>query len=502
MQFLTAFLACFFYVQPALALCCSLTPQAQWFVDSVAGSDASNGTSATTPLQTIAALLGKSIVAGDCIALKKGSTWREQLTLPADRVCVATYGTGNAPLLDASDAISGGAWTKTGGRTNIYQADLTFHFGGFPRIWENDASFTKAADLTALDSAVGYFFAGPEPFGEGDHVVTMYVHATSDGNPASNGKTYEYNSRGLGVFSQFAGNVVSNVRTRRNLANNGSFELGINSIATDITAQDGTKHNALMHGGGFWRYATMTDSYYNGQSKIALVIFDATGAGRSATLHNCSYTESVEAGGTGFYSHTSAVDATLFGTTILKNCSTSGLALGSSIAGFAATEMIIDGGTFHGPIVPGSTNNIIRNVTASQITLPYPVIAEIDTVTLSGDVTNGLIRIDGNASLNIHDSDFSNTNDFDGAIYVGDAAVVPSLTLLRNIFRATVQTNHIQGGGNVNLPASATINNNTYHYPGASSWMTYRGVVYDISAGGWAAWQALGFDANGSRVTP
>ena len=59
----------------------ALTPSAQWFVDSVGGSDSNNGTSAATPYQTIGKLLTQSITSGQLIALKCGSHFREQLDI-------------------------------------------------------------------------------------------------------------------------------------------------------------------------------------------------------------------------------------------------------------------------------------------------------------------------------------------------------------------------------------------------------------------------------------
>jgi hypothetical protein len=105
-------------------------------------------------------------------------------------------------------------------------------------------------------------------------------------------------------------------------------------------------------------------------------------------------------------------------------------------------------------------------------------------------------------SLNIHDSSFRNDKAFDGAVYFGVGASVDAFSSQRNTFLSSVQTSHLLGPGAANLPLSSTIDYNTYHYPGTSSWILYRGGTYDISSSGWAAWQALGFDAHGNRVTP
>src|ERR1019366_10771500 len=47
------------------------------------GADSNNGTSTSTPWQTIAKVNGSSFSPGDIVLFKAGCTWREKLTVPS-----------------------------------------------------------------------------------------------------------------------------------------------------------------------------------------------------------------------------------------------------------------------------------------------------------------------------------------------------------------------------------------------------------------------------------
>ena len=63
-----------------------------WYADSVNGDDNATGKSSAQALKTIAALLSKPITAGQRIGLRRGSTWREELIIPANNIEVYAYG--------------------------------------------------------------------------------------------------------------------------------------------------------------------------------------------------------------------------------------------------------------------------------------------------------------------------------------------------------------------------------------------------------------------------
>lgn len=97
---------------------------ADWFVDSVRGNDANSGQNIDHPFKTIARLLASPIASGQTIALKAGGHWRETLTVPAANITVTSYGRGRKPLLDASDVVNPGLWSKAPGTANVYQVSV------------------------------------------------------------------------------------------------------------------------------------------------------------------------------------------------------------------------------------------------------------------------------------------------------------------------------------------------------------------------------------------
>jgi len=224
----------------------SMPPQ-DWYVDSVGGLDANNGKTPTTPLQTIAALLAKPIATRDTVHLARGSKWREILGgLPA-KVDVLAYGSGPRPLFDCSDVAANGTFTKTAGRTNVYQIAWSVAWAGpysggdRHGVWENGVRLASVADVATCDSTPGSFYA-PQPISATD---TIYVHAVNSSDVTVNGRTYELCKRSAGVVSAVGGALVG-LHARRNAGNNGSILSYY--YASDCLAEEGSNHNMWVEG--------------------------------------------------------------------------------------------------------------------------------------------------------------------------------------------------------------------------------------------------------------
>jgi len=91
------------------------------------GNNSNTGLSDDQAWATIAKVNGFTFAAGDTIALKKGSMWREKLIVPrsgtaGNYMVITNYGTGTNPQLLGSSVSS--AWTNTSG--NIWQSNSTF----------------------------------------------------------------------------------------------------------------------------------------------------------------------------------------------------------------------------------------------------------------------------------------------------------------------------------------------------------------------------------------
>ncbi len=82
------------------------------------GGDSNNGTSTSTPWQTISRVNKSSFLPGDSVLFKAECTWREQLTVPSsgtagNPITFGAYGTGPAPIISGADLLT--SWTTEGG---------------------------------------------------------------------------------------------------------------------------------------------------------------------------------------------------------------------------------------------------------------------------------------------------------------------------------------------------------------------------------------------------
>lgn len=489
-----------------------LIPATTYFVDQGIGSDSNNGTSPSTPFLTLAKCQSV-LTSGQSCAVNSGPNpsspyiYRETLTLPNNTAAVG-YGA-TKPVVACDDVIGTGTWSKTGGFTNIYQSTVTTDNGGgtgFLSFYKNSTQLLQSASQAALDSATNSYFVTSNGSLSGT-TQTLFVNV--GGNPAVDGNTYEYSHRSNAVTSLISSSVIaSNFLTRRNFGNNGSFEIGVASFASDIEADNGTKHNALIHGKSYWQNITLKDSYYAGQAKILLVLNDDSPVTWDATFVNITCSEAVESGSECLFGHRNTSGG--YGTVTVNNINTSGLVT-TGIGGFSSNVMVINGGTVNSSITLPSPVNTLSNVTLTggQIGITgFPSVNTLSGLVSSGSFSNGNIRLAAatGITLSITGCDFSNSTAFDGNIYFPTGYTPGSSVITGNIFRSPVQTNYIEGPGTSTLTTgTVTYDNNTYHYINGStaSWQNFAGSNYDFSNGTrWAAWQALGFDVHGTRVTP
>jgi hypothetical protein len=293
-----------------------------WYVDSAAGDDANSGKSPGLALRTIAAAAAK-ISAGDTVALKRGSEWREQLTVPADRVQLVAYGTGARPLFDCSDAIAGANWAKTAGRTNVYECSIAHDLAAgktFIGCWEDGTRLTwktAAADVDAMPGSYTLSDTSASP----PSPVTLYVHASDSANPATNGKLYEYSKRNFGITASGRTNcTIRGIETRRNMHNDGSLILGNYSTVTDCVARDGSYHNVFVQPGCRLVNVVADEAYH--PSGMSFFIWDPAGNGEDIYFEGCQALLATfiagSLGGGGFGGHGSGQ----LGTLTYKNCVT------------------------------------------------------------------------------------------------------------------------------------------------------------------------------------
>ena len=222
------------------------------FVSSVDGDDGNDGLTEVTALETLTAASAAALSAGDGvrIGLKRGSSWADSLLIGSlDNAVVAAYGFGDLPEIDCADAIT--SWTKTGGRTNVYDATgpvAKFVNGDHP-VWEDGWALIKQTSVAAVDATAGSYYAdisGANP--------VYYIHATGSGDPTSNGKLYEIATREIALDLASTsvntyGNTVSGVITARNGTNDGSTRMAYTSDVRNLLCSDGHKHSLMVSSG-------------------------------------------------------------------------------------------------------------------------------------------------------------------------------------------------------------------------------------------------------------
>jgi hypothetical protein len=226
--------------------------------------------------------------AGLKIGLAAGSHWDEQMTITVNNVLVKAYGTGAPPLLDALSAIAAVAWSKTGGRTFVYQATVTFTTPGtntWLRVWEDDVSMVRVSDVATCDATANSYV----PSSDTVSPATLYVHASDGTNPGVNGKLYEFNSRNNGYTSYgVSGCRIIGVNTRRGNDNNGSLVVGRSSTVVNCIAYEGTKHNIFLREGCLFPNVSAYEAYYAGGGSSMFVLADTSPTGLSVCFENCS----------------------------------------------------------------------------------------------------------------------------------------------------------------------------------------------------------------------
>lgn len=313
------------------ALLSNCVPQppvgADYYVDAVNGSDSATGTSATAAFKTLAKL-STVLTAGKWAALN--GDFNEALTLPTGvGTRISTYGcnygvqfdaTVPAPAqeayrniharLRADDVIAPGAWTKTDGQTSVYQATLPGPNGNTPSdpgwytsVWESDYRYTIKHSVADVDATASSYYAT-----QSGSTITLYVHTSDGANPATKTKM-EYAARLYGLdSSNCTGCTISGIHARRSISANGSIALGPGVSASDLLAEDGTKHNLICCASGANSLTRVwaKNAYYEGLGNTSFIAFSDAAhyvAGSKIALTDSGTVGTFDSTAGNFYSH-------------------------------------------------------------------------------------------------------------------------------------------------------------------------------------------------------
>ena len=318
-----------------------ITPD--WYVDSTAavGGDGS----LTAPFDTLSDL---TLADGDVVALRSGSTWREELVIPHDNISVYRYGSGARPEIDCSSVVAAGTWTKTAGKTNVYEATVSPALASdetWVRLWEDGVSFVRASSVANCDATASSYY----PSSDTTAPITLYVHASDDSDPASNTKVYETNLRKTAIQGVNKANlVVDGLKTKRSLWGLGSVVTGRTAAVRYCRFEDGTKHNCYVGEGTFMYFTTAAEAYYGAQSSTLFVCYENEAAGMGFTAENCSalmtvYNENVS----GFYQHPGITSVKKLGAVVYRDIIATNCGIGAGNSGLE-DSWTIDGATMTG----------------------------------------------------------------------------------------------------------------------------------------------------------
>lgn len=223
------------------------------YVDSVSGSDANDGLTAATPLQTLAAAQAATS-AGEIIGLARGSYWREQYNIPADNVSIAVYGTGAMPVIDGADAV--GTWTQPDAVTypNVWsqswtRTSATATGSEMLGLWENGSRPARyASSLADLQTNGGWYSSNLTA-----QTSTVYIKAAA--NPNSDGVTREITKRHYGINGHTATllatrtgqHLVGPLEIKRCVGHYNALSAGA-GYASRMFLRDGNIHHLVTEG--------------------------------------------------------------------------------------------------------------------------------------------------------------------------------------------------------------------------------------------------------------
>jgi hypothetical protein len=316
-----------------------------WFVDATNGNDANDGRSMGKAFQTFSAV--EAVVSsGEVIGLARGEIWKEQLDITDTRVTVRDYGEGARPMIDASEEIATGAWSKTGGRTNVYECSKTPLWGrtDWLNVWEDDEFLTYVSDVATCDSTPGSYY----PSGSSG-TITIYVHTTNSDNPATNGSTYEYNHRTQCIYSDATGTTITNIHGKKCLSRGGNFQvIKTGATITGCLSEQSNVHGIQVHADSMVTNCVSRNMYAGSNQCDLFLCYTDAGETGTTTFSNCTASQDTYLGLSpserGFFSHGFGTYDLEFIDCVVTNCA-SGIVTGSD-----ATTATITNPTITSPL--------------------------------------------------------------------------------------------------------------------------------------------------------
>lgn len=477
-----------------------------YYVDSVNGNDANDGSSEALAFATLGAV--PELTTGQSVGLARGSVFRgdKLATISANNVTIAAYGDAETakPVLRGDAVLSAGGWTKTEGLTNVYERAITFDadVSGVILVFEDDAFMTRQTSTALVDANPGTYYTTGDTSGSG----TLYIHTSDSADPAANSKVYEFTDTKLIINSFDAtGTVLRDLVCMRSIYQNGPVYLGRSSRIYNCDFLQGSRHNFIARTGLLAEDCLFADGYnpYVGGASLFVVYEADSQPTDSFTVRRCTASNSNSSYSiTGFLSHEQG-GGNRFGTITYEDCAAIDCNVGWSL--IDADNFVLTGCS-----ATDCTYGITGNSTNSEAVITGFTATGVDYgVNFSGTGT----------TLNLIDADITqNVAAGGGCVYGNNGGTI---NVIGGVFKADLPTslsartcfglNAIDTTWNVSgarmevrRPIDfltdnhtlATMDNNSYS-TAALLWR-YKGT----SSSGLATWQsASNFDLNSTQDT-
>lgn len=198
---------------------------ATYYVDSVGGNNSNSGTSTESPWQTISKVNSTALSPGDQVLLKKGDSWREQLTMhysgtSGNPISFGAYGSGANPLLIGADVEtgftldSGSIYKKTGFTYNPRQ------------VFQDNVRLITKSSKAAMVAGSFFWDSGTQ---------TVYIWTTDSADPSTH--TIEVSTRFRGIdFNGQSYITVDSIDTTKTIQT--GYEWGITTGENNISVSN------------------------------------------------------------------------------------------------------------------------------------------------------------------------------------------------------------------------------------------------------------------------
>lgn len=478
-------------------------PLADFYVDSVNGSDANDGRTPETALETLAALETAALADGVRIGLAAGSDFNEGNIDLSSPVGLTLAGYGN--LVGAglprirSEAVFDAFEDNTDrgdGNDKVYSQDVAITTDvARPCAYENATVLKWVASEAACQAEPGTFFVEDGSLTAGTH--TIFVHPSDSGDPSSNGKTYTFSQGAAPIFGDNATlrNIKFGRQAHRNGVRGGSGLKASNLLLDQVSPV----HSLLFQDGDYRRIACWQDWDDVREGAIAIEFYRDDGRG-----YSCSFRDIVFVGSQGSVQSQNAIGGHVSGTVNLyDSVEVDGIAIQDGrvdLASFAASVVLNRSRVKRGlvSVQNHTTADIIDLWAESEAGAQYIVrftndgSNTVDGMRSFGDASNSLIRDPGN-SCSITRSVFARDGGAQLARIV-DKSAATDLLLRGNIYDTNGHGNYTYHARVTSLDAAS--DNNVYD---GSVAMTINGSSYStvpaLNAG-------TGTDANSVLVDP